>query len=145
MPKTLIRNQVINGTPQTTSTTGLANTTFGEPTNQIRVTITPERTGRFRVYGDVYIRLTNNASRIESRINVISGAGSTIEQILQGSTFGDSAVVTEENLHMDTVLKLVAGTTYILGVETRNLSGAGVYDVLSGGTAYGNALSVEEL
>lgn len=148
MPKTRIANakQVVYGTPQTVSTTGLSNTSFGEPANQIRVTITPKRTGRFKIYGDCTILTSpNTAAAIESRISLVSGAGGTVEQINQGVTSPPTANTMLSQHHLVTTARLLAGVTYIFGVEARNLSGAGTYNVQSGATAHGNSITAEEL
>jgi hypothetical protein len=132
--------QIVLGTPQTT-VGSVTNASYTAPTNAPTVTITAERTGYYKIWGQFAI---DGPSSVDAYIEVIATSGSPTV-IFNQDTLAPAATSTLAvgSTQPYTIVGLVAGSAYTFSVKMKSASGQ--VNIRNDKPATGHVLIAEEL
>lgn len=131
--------QIVVGTP-VTSDGATSSATFATPTNPVTVTITPQRTKRYRISAVVPVQNSGANNQTSTQIAATSGSPTVI---FSQTCFSQDAATLNKIHAPYTIVGLVAGSAYTFTLQMKVNAGTGT--ITSSAPANGNALVAEEL
>lgn len=137
--------QIVIGTAQTSDGSIAGSTSYGTPTNAPAVSITPTRTGTFKISGVVTLEGSVALTESYARINATSGSPTILfsqESYVAGAVSG---AVPLGPVSPYTLVTLTAGQSYTFTLQVKSSSASGTITVRNSKPTNGVALVVEEI